>query len=62
MTNLFRFSQIIETFIADVYTERGSDPKSIPVDWIWAITVSIFAIGGMAGGFSGGLVANRFGR
>ncbi|XP_003744146.1 glucose transporter type 1 [Galendromus occidentalis] len=54
--------KIIESFIIIVYTDRGSDPHNIPVDWIWAITVSIFAIGGMAGGFSGGLVANRFGR
>ena len=29
---------------------------------LYSIAVSIFAIGGMVGGFSGGMIANRFGR
>lgn len=29
---------------------------------IWAVIVSIFAVGGMIGGMSAGSLANRFGR
>lgn len=29
---------------------------------LYSFAVSIFAIGGMLGGFSGGIIANRFGR
>ncbi|XP_013785493.2 glucose transporter type 1-like [Limulus polyphemus] len=31
-------------------------------EFLWSVTVSIFAIGGMVGGISGGAVANRCGR
>ncbi|KAL3180395.1 hypothetical protein MRX96_008958 [Rhipicephalus microplus] len=55
--------KVLEDFISTVYNERTGMP--IPKnfkDWLWAITVAVFAIGGMVGGISGGMMANRFGR
>ncbi|XP_050307783.1 glucose transporter type 1 isoform X3 [Anthonomus grandis grandis] len=53
----------IEYFMKDVYKSRYSEdlPDEL-VKTLYSIVVSIFAIGGMVGGFSGGMVANRFGR
>ena len=54
---------IIEGFIRKCWTERyGSPGDAQPEDFIFAISVSIFAIGGMFGGFSGGYIGNKFGR
>lgn len=53
----------IEYFIKDVYKSRyGEDLPDSSVERLYSIAVSIFAIGGMLGGFSGGMVANKFGR
>ncbi len=30
--------------------------------FLYAIAVAIFALGGMCGGFLGGIIANKFGR
>lgn len=47
----------------DVYKDRyGEDISDDSVKKLYSIAVSIFAIGGMVGGFSGGIIANRFGR
>lgn len=47
----------------DVYKDRyGKDIQEETVARLYSIAVSIFAIGGMLGGFSGGMIANRFGR
>lgn len=47
----------------DVYKNRyGLDLHEDTVNRLYSIAVSIFAIGGMLGGFSGGMIANRFGR
>ncbi|XP_046627349.1 glucose transporter type 1-like [Neodiprion virginianus] len=47
----------------DVYKDRyGEDIKESAVKRLYSVAVSIFAIGGMLGGFSGGMIANRFGR
>lgn len=47
----------------DVYKDRyGKDIQEDSVNKLYSIAVSIFAIGGMLGGFSGGMIANRFGR
>ncbi|XP_059473523.1 glucose transporter type 1 isoform X4 [Neocloeon triangulifer] len=53
----------IENFMKDVYKDRfGEDIPEEKVKILYSIAVSIFAIGGMVGGFSGGTIANRFGR
>lgn len=53
----------IEYFMKDVYKSRyGEDLLEEEVQRLYSLAVSIFAIGGMLGGFSGGMVANRFGR
>ncbi|XP_071056110.1 glucose transporter type 1 isoform X2 [Onthophagus taurus] len=53
----------IEYFIKDVYRSRyGQDIPDDAVEGLYSLAVSIFAIGGMVGGFCGGMVANRFGR
>lgn len=47
----------------DVYKDRyGEDILEESVKQLYSVAVSIFAIGGMLGGFSGGMIANRFGR
>ena len=47
----------------DVYKARyGEDMSDSTVNILYSVAVSIFAIGGMLGGFSGGTIANRFGR
>lgn len=53
----------IENFMKDVYKDRyGEDISDDYVKRLYSVAVSIFAIGGMLGGFSGGIIANRFGR
>lgn len=55
--------QNIANFMKDVYKNRyGLDLQDDTVNRLYSIAVSIFAIGGMLGGFSGGMIANRFGR
>ncbi|XP_037079932.1 glucose transporter type 1-like isoform X2 [Pollicipes pollicipes] len=54
---------IIEDFIKNVWRTRyGTTIQSSTLDFVWSVAVSIFAIGGMVGGFSGAYIANRFGR
>lgn len=58
-----RVLQNIENFMKDVYKDRyGEDISDDSVKTLYSVAVSIFAIGGMVGGFSGGTIANRFGR
>ncbi|XP_055620803.1 glucose transporter type 1 isoform X10 [Toxorhynchites rutilus septentrionalis] len=53
----------IENFMKDVYKDRyGEDISEEFIQKLYSVAVSIFAIGGMLGGFSGGWIANRFGR
>lgn len=55
--------QNIENFMKDVYKSRyGEDIQDEAVKVLYSVAVSIFAIGGMLGGFCGGMIANRFGR
>ena len=59
----FVLRQVIEDFIRTSYAGRyGVDIAEGREKIIFSIAVSIFAIGGMIGGFGGGYVANRFGR
>ncbi|XP_023221239.1 glucose transporter type 1-like [Centruroides sculpturatus] len=54
---------VIKEFIADIYkTRTGHAIADNFKDFLWAITVSVFAIGGMIGGISGGSIADKFGR
>lgn len=41
---------------------EGMTMKEDQLEDLYSIFVSIFAVGGMLGGFSGGMFANRFGR
>lgn len=55
--------EVLTTFIHDIYRERtGQYISQELLDLIWSITVSIFAIGGMIGGLSGGTIADWCGR
>lgn len=62
-TMIYSSFQNIENFMKDVYKDRyGEDISDDYVKRLYSVAVSIFAIGGMLGGFSGGIIANRFGR
>ncbi|XP_053213492.1 glucose transporter type 1-like isoform X3 [Panonychus citri] len=55
--------RIIEEFIDGVYKDRTGNYLSQELsDFLWSLTVSIFAVGGMFGGISGGLIADWCGR
>ncbi|XP_021375505.1 solute carrier family 2, facilitated glucose transporter member 3-like [Mizuhopecten yessoensis] len=56
-------AEVIQDFYNSTYYNRnGEYMSSSLLTLLWSFTVSIFAIGGMIGGLSGGYVANRFGR
>lgn len=57
--------KILEEFIAQIYSERHPEAPVITEklkSLIWSITVGIFAIGGMFGGYFGPKVADLLGR
>ena len=56
--------QVIEKFIRKAHRQRnfGKNMTYEASTFMYAMAVSIFAIGGMCGGFIGGWIANRFGR
>lgn len=54
---------MLEEFIKRAYESRyNEDIPQKTQTIIFSIAVSIFAVGGMIGGFGGGFVADRFGR
>ena len=55
---------VIEKFIRFAYRQRydGENMSYKLTTLLYAIAVSVFALGGMCGGFVGGWVANRLGR
>ena len=56
--------KVIEKFIRKAHRQRN-DGKNMTYEastFMYAMAVSIFAIGGMCGGFIGGWIANKFGR
>ncbi|KAL3862010.1 hypothetical protein ACJMK2_008015 [Sinanodonta woodiana] len=56
-------AKVIKSFYNETYMNKTGDIMSNnTLTMLWAITVSIFAVGGMIGGFSAGYWANRFGR
>ncbi|XP_074599452.1 glucose transporter type 1-like [Brevipalpus obovatus] len=54
----------IEDFIRVTMKDgkSGADPSKNLVSFLFALVVSLFAIGGMIGGLSGGYLADKFGR
>jgi hypothetical protein len=53
----------LEDFIANVYKTRTSKYMTEEMlALLWSVTVSIFAVGGMIGGISGGAIADYCGR
>jgi len=55
-----------ERLLAAASGKTKEEPKveepELDVHFLYSIVVSIFQVGGMLGGFSGGIIANRFGR
>jgi SP family facilitated glucose transporter-like MFS transporter 1 len=55
--------KILEDFIANIYKTRTSKYMTEEMlALLWSVTVSIFAVGGMIGGISGGAIADYCGR
>lgn len=55
--------QKLRAFFNATWMERYGEPIDAGVCTnVWSITVAIFSMGGMAGSFSVGVMANRFGR
>ncbi|XP_014287744.1 solute carrier family 2, facilitated glucose transporter member 1 isoform X2 [Halyomorpha halys] len=54
---------LISQWISNVKAERSGEPTTEgTVTMIWSIAVSIFCVGGMIGGCTVGIVADKFGR
>ncbi|CAH1799335.1 unnamed protein product [Owenia fusiformis] len=55
--------KVIEKFINETYTNQtGHEIQESTLTLLWSITVSIYCIGGMIGGFAAGYLCNGFGR
>lgn len=56
------FQVLQEFFNVTNYDRTGQYMSGSTLTFLWAVTVSIYAVGGMFGGLSGGYLANRYGR
>ena len=61
---LVKYLQVIEKFIRKAYRMRynGENMTYAASTFLYAIAVSMFALGGMCGAFIGGWIATKFGR
>ncbi|XP_067947458.1 solute carrier family 2, facilitated glucose transporter member 3-like [Watersipora subatra] len=55
-------SKHIRTFLNESVTAHYSEPSEELIKFLWSLTVSIYLVGGCAGAFSAGFLADRFGR
>lgn len=55
--------QLVNQWINETYTHRfGESPDGATIDFIYAVIVSVFCVGGMIGALMTAYIAERFGR
>ena len=60
---LFSEFQLIKNFLNSSYSAHyGGSVSDSLLNILWSVTVSVYLVGGCAGAFSAGWLANKFGR